>query len=509
MAAQALAFNVSAAEEYYYLYNGVYYSNVADATYEAQGSSWEAVLAKYVKGTQKWYSYDTHTIYDTEAEARKVGSNYHIVYVAYTSSSYDYTGSWYSSYTGKYYTTYAAALAASKGIASYVTYVNYGYYDGYYNGANYYSTVTGKYYTTYAAALAASNNDPSKVVAVDGYYGYNYKYAGYYYSSYTGKYYTTYAAALNASRGNASYVTYVGYNGYYYNNTYYNGSIYKYYYNGVYYGSLQDAINAGGTKLGTDIFYVEYGSTGDTVCYYYYNGKYYGSLAAAKAAGGTALGDDIYYVPKGYFGSTSLYTAYGTIINPYGTSSVITSTSTTTASDGTPYIYGKSTKHGWSTIVNYLKSASKGETVKVDMNGSYVIDGSALAAINGKNINLSCVLDNGAVWTINGKDVDSTDDMNIYTEYSINYIPKALVKKAKTDAVASAQIGVSTNYGALSADASITVKFAKKRQGLTAVVYFFDPDTETLKGVGKSKVLSDGTCTFTVDEGGAYLIVLK
>ncbi|MGN0643258.1 MAG: hypothetical protein ACI4JJ_08920 [Huintestinicola sp.] len=529
IASQLMAVTVSAANDYYYYYDGVYYSEYTDAAYEAGNDNVVAVPAKYVVGETKYYSTITHKIYDTEEEAKRAGKYYHEVIVPYTTT---YSYMWYSSYTNKYYTTYEAALAASLGKPEYVSYGgysnyyssyyynlgyryyniatgkyyksyeaavaaskasdvvyigNYSYYYNYGSSVSYYSTVTKKYYTSYEAALKASNGDESCVITVYG-SAYNGTYGGQYYSTYTGKYYATYEEALAASKYNPSYVILV--DGVY-------NSGYKYYYRGVGYPTLAAAIEAGGTALGVDIYYLPENSDRKNY-YYYYNGKYYSTLSAAQAAGGTAIGYDIFYVPYGTYGHIKT-----------DKDDKDDSSSNKKAPENTPYVYGKSTKYGWDTIIKYLDAASKGETVTVDMNGSYIVSGKALDAIEGRNVNLVCVLDNGVKWTINGKDVDTKKDINIYTEYNIKYVPSSLIKKATKDAVSYTQVGISTKYVDFDVEANVTVKFAAKRAGLTAVVYKYDPDSNSLKGVCKSKVLSDGSCTFTVDQGAAYVIILK
>ena len=143
------------------------------------------------------------------------------------------------------------------------------------------------------------------------------------------------------------------------------------------------------------------------------------------------------------------------------------------------------------------------------MNGCSVVDKSVFDALDGRNVSVTFVLDNGVKWTVNGKNVDTPQDVTIYTEYNIDYIPASLVKKASNGAVSKAQVGVSTSFNDFGTTASVTVKFNKKRADLTAVVYRYNPDSKSLKAVYKTKVQSDGSCTFTVDQGGPYLIVLK
>jgi hypothetical protein len=499
---------------YYCSLTGKYYTTYSAALSAAGG---QAKYVTYVGSTATsnlYYSSYTGLYYSSYAAALNASKG-NSAYVSYMGGDYWYgynSGYYYSSYTGKYYSTYSAALSASNGNSSYVTYVG-----SYYSGSNsgyYYSSYTGKYYSTYSAAVSASNGNSSYVTYVGSYYnGSSY---GYYYSSYTGKYYSTYAAALSASNGNTSYVTAVG-NLYSTSSTIQNGSIYKYYYNGVAYPTLQAAKDAGGT-VGVDIYYSPYGKTDDTHYYYYYNGTYYGTIEAAKAAGGTSLGTDITYVPYNYYSDAYInsgYYGYYTYGDPYYTlrnsltSTTTTTTTTATAEDGEPYIYGNKKKAGWSTIIKYINAASKGDNIKVNMNGATTISKDVLSALDGKNVSVTFVLDNGVKWTVNGKDIDTAKDAVIYTKYNIDYIPDSLVNKAAKDAVSKAEIGISNNYDDFGFEASVTVKFATKRAGCTAVVYCYDSNTESLKGIAKAKVQSDGTCTFSVTAGGPYLIVLK
>ena len=562
MATQAMAFSASAANDFFYYYNGIYYSDAYEAA-EAAGNNhalYTSVLSSQIPSTAKKKYHDpvTNLNYDNLSDvpssctnpqeiyvgAYNINNNYYsygkgyycslngVYYATYkealtaagNQAQYvTYVGEsavpnrYYSSYTGLYYSTYDEAVNASRGNSSYVTYMGGDYWYGYYGYGRYYSSYTGKYYNTYSDALSASNGNSSYVRYVGDYYNYySSSYAGYFYSSYTGKYYSTYSAAVNASNGNSAYVTPVGY--------LYNpststslGSIYKYYYNGVAYPSLEEAKKAGGT-VGVDIYYSVYGNADRVGYYYYYNGTYYGTIEAAKRAGGTALGDDITYVPYGYYGDSNNggYGYYNSIYgyyDPYYTARNLFSqnkiTSTKEAADGEPYIYGKKNKAGWDTVIKYIKNVAKGTEIKVDMNGSYVIPKNVLEALDGKNITITCVLDNGVKWSINGKDVDTAQDITIYTEYNISYIPNTLVSKASKGAVGKAEIGVSNNYDSFGSESSITVKFSGKRAGCTASVYRYDPNSNSLKGVDKAKVQSDGSCTFTAVAGGPYLIVLK
>lgn len=526
MATQAMAFSASAVQEFYYYYNGVYYSSPYDAADAAGGNHGAYYSVPYgkVPSTAKLKYYDAvnKKFYDTKADAEAASVKNPVeVYVGTNNNYYKGSKGYYCSLNGKYYDTYAEAMAAANGQSKYVTYVgNYGL------GYRYYSSYTGRYYDTYQEALNASKGISGYVTYVgDNYWYGDYWYGnyGYYYSSYTGKYYSSYSDALNASKGVASYVTHVGY---LYNRNIDDaarGSIYKYYYNGVAYPTLDAAKKAGGT-VGVDIYYSIYGNSERVGYYYYYNGTYYGTIEAAKKAGGTDLGVDITYVPYNYYGNAynnyyGYYGYYGNYgyygyIDPYYVvrNDLLNKnkvTATKEAEDGVPYIYGNKKKAGWDIVIKYINAASKGSNIKVDMNGATTVSKDVLKALDGKNVSVTFVLDNGVKWTVNGKDVDTAQDMLIYTKYNIDYIPEKLVSKASKDAVSKAQIGISNDYSSFGSEASVTVRFSDKRAGCIAVVYRYDPDANSLKGVDKAKVQSDGSCTFSVTAGGPYLIVLK
>lgn len=474
MATQAMAFSASAYEPYYYYYNGIYYSSPMDAAAAAGNNlgAYEAVPYAKVPATAvlKYYDPVTKKYYDTKDAAVTAGvTNPAEIFVGsyYVNNNYSVSGSgYYCSLTGKYYSTYSAALSAAGGQAKYVTYV------GTIPVANrFYSSYTGLYYSTYDDALRASKGQAKYVSYMGGDYRYDYYGYGYYYSTYTGKYYSSYSAALSASNGKSSYVVPVGY---LYDTTV-TDSVYRYYYNGLAYASLKGAQDAGGT-VGVDIYYLPYGYTAYKYSSYY--DPYYGYV-------------DPYYILRNDLNKDKI------------------STSTKEAEDGEPYIYGNKKKAGWSTVIKYINAASKGANIKVDMNGASTISKDVLKALDGKNVSVTFVLDNGVKWTINGKDIDTAQDMLIYTKYNIDYIPEKLVNKASKDAVSKAQIGISNDYSSFGTEASVTVRFSDKRAGCVAVVYRYDPDSNSLKGVYKAKVQSDGSCTFTVTAGGPYLIVLK
>ena len=395
-----------------------------------------------------------------------------------------------------------------------------------------YSMVTHCYYTTVDAAIAASFGNRSLVKVMNGA-------KGQWYNSYTQMYFMTEEDAKKGDpngKGTISQVesstlsdslvsnTTTGWH----DNKFYSG----FYFNGKWYPTLNEAYAAGGKKLGDDITYAytEYyyyyndyyynGHYNDYYYGYYYDGKWYDSLADAIAAGGHAVGVDIYYIPYSYYhnyyypyapGHQYIFRDpyyYWSVVDP-GKPTTPSKPAETTAEDGVPYFYGSPKKHGWKTIASTIAKGKTNLSYKIDMNGAVVVDSSVLEAIQGRNISVTFILDNGVKWTIHGKNVKAIKDINIYTEYNIDYIPRKLVKKATKNAISSAQVGISNTFSKLAASSSVTVKFGTERAGCTAKIYLYDRDNNVLRGVSKAKVQSNGNCTFTVKYGGPYLIVLE
>lgn len=181
---------------------------------------------------------------------------------------------------------------------------------------------------------------------------------------------------------------------------------------------------------------------------------------------------------------------------------------TETAKDGEPYVLGKKSQAGWARISENAEKLSNGSFTVV-MNGCETIDKSILEAVKDKNVTVVFSFSNGINWQINGKKVTSAKNIEASVIYNTKTIPAAFVKKASENAVSKSQLTVSDSEDGFGCTANITVKFDKKRAGLSAAAYRYDPEKETMKKVSSSKVGKDGKCTFSADKGGAYLIVLN
>lgn len=184
------------------------------------------------------------------------------------------------------------------------------------------------------------------------------------------------------------------------------------------------------------------------------------------------------------------------------------SSKTAAAKDGEPYILGKKTQAGWSTVSEKASKLTKG-SLTVVMNGCEVIDKSVLEAIKDRNVTVVFSFSGGVTWRINGKKVTAPKNIDASVEYNTKAISSALADKASENSEAKTQMTLSDNEEAFGCTVNITVKFNKKRAGLAATAYSYDSDKQSLKKTSSSKVNSDGSCTFSANKGGSYLIVLR
>ncbi|MCM1523614.1 MAG: hypothetical protein NC120_04065 [Ruminococcus sp.] len=178
------------------------------------------------------------------------------------------------------------------------------------------------------------------------------------------------------------------------------------------------------------------------------------------------------------------------------------------AKDGEPYILGKKTQAGWSTVSEKASKLTKG-SLTVVMNGCEVIDKSVLEAMKDRNVTVVFSFSSGVTWRINGKTVTEPKNIDVSVEYNTKAISSALADKVSENAETKTQITLSDNEEAFGCTANITVRFNKKRAGLDASAYSYDSDKQSLKKVSASQVNADGNCTFSANKGGSYLIVLR
>jgi len=495
ISAQMLAASISADSTLtLYYYNGVYYSTQYDAwvasgrgvTLPASTSVSTSTLSGY------YYNSITKAYYSSYSAAYNANTTGTITqpYAASTSSdTASGTNLYYNSATGLYYTNLSSATNAGSGTVSTLSAVT---------AKAYFCSKNGTYYDTYAEASAiagssyairVSNVALNSTVAPTS--TNTDKYVMRYYSSDTGDYYLSYAEAVNASTSasNVSSTKVYSYNYYFCKE------------NGLFYSTKTEALSHANNDESKVVYFGYYTGTYNNNYYYYpYGRSYYNNYY-----GRSYYDNPYYYGYYGYYGDGAYYNPYYYGYN-YSNNK---STSTGSAANGDPYISGNKKKAGWTYIANVVNDANDGATVKVAMNKATTITKSVLSELKAKDVDLVLTMSNGAKWTINGDDISTAKDTDLTVQYSNYAIPDALVKKASSGAVSTAQIklGDNTSFGF---SASVTLSFSTRRAGCTANLYQYDASSKSLTLIDSTTISNSGSATFNnISNGGDFLIIIK
>lgn len=507
-------------------------ASVSAAYYEHSNTS-SSVYSWYLGDAGLWFkSYDDAYNYATMYGYSTGDINNPSAMLAITTStSASSVYPYYCTQTGKYYRTYedASLDCQNKGYSGCTVYnayadqgnkaTNISRSSAYSSSYHWYCSNTGYYYLTSndASNDALYNFSISNPSIVDmGTTKYSSSEtstvasAAYpWYSEYTGLYYKTQSSAIAASLGYSSYVYYD-----YYSKaatSTYASTTYPWYssYTRLYYKTQSDAISASnGYSSYVSYAYGVSAATSTTVSTTYpwyssYTRLYYKTQSDAIAAS------------NGY--SSYVSYAYNNTAYPY----------TYTISSGTPYIEGAynvynynygygygygygSACAGWDNIVNYLdRTVIKGSTIKIEMNGATSVPSDLFQSIKGRNFCVKLIMENGATWTIDGRDVVRAKKADLTVKYNTTDIPEQLVNNCGTDGTSKVQIKAGSE-GDLNMDATLAVKFSKKRSGKRVYAYHYDKGNNQLSLVASGTVQSNGYVSFAnLDEGGSFLLIVK
>lgn len=349
---------------------------------------------------------------------------------------------------GYWYTSSTAAATYGNGYSGTYKSSNYDSSSGYV----YYSADTGYYYTTSTLAAAAGSH----------YYAIT--------DSTSTSWYPT-----SSTYRTASTTSYLGSNGYWYTSSTAAST-----YGGGYTGTTKTSNYSSVSSYDTLYFSA---STGN----YYTTSSSAGSYSYSVSKSTTSSTDDPYYY----------YYLMGT-----------TSSSSSTTEEGAPTIYGSTKRSGWTKITSYINARSN-TTVSIDMNETYTIPASVLAAAKSNNITLKIYNDNGSRVTIAPGDVDTSSALNVGITYNVKTIKSSLVaaaKKVNSGTVSTAQIQVGED-GSLGGTVTATVKMSTKRAGDTVKAYRLT-SAGKLTREATGTVGSDGRVSFKLKNGGTYLLVV-
>lgn len=157
-------------------------------------------------------------------------------------------------------------------------------------------------------------------------------------------------------------------------------------------------------------------------------------------------------------------------------------------------------------VVEQIKEAKPGETVKVPMGNATIVPKGVLAEAKGKNVNIVLEM-NGYSWTINGKDITAKDlqDINLEVKEDVNAIPNKTVEKL-ANGRATKQITL-THDGAFGFKANLRIYVGKEYAGKYGNIFRYKSG-KYFEFVDAGKIDKDGYAVFTMNHASDYVIVI-
>jgi hypothetical protein len=175
-----------------------------------------------------------------------------------------------------------------------------------------------------------------------------------------------------------------------------------------------------------------------------------------------------------------------------------------------PSIAGSEAK-GWNSVIQYIANNNTG-SITIDMNGDTTITPEVLAAVKGKDVDLTLDLGNGIQWTIRGtdlsKDMDLSQLQGIDLNLSMNTdsIPAELLSTLpETDKV---QIALAYD-GSFGFTATLRLPLEEKNSGRFANLYYYNPISKRLELQAVGVVDKSGNVEFPFTHASDYVIVLS
>ena len=157
-------------------------------------------------------------------------------------------------------------------------------------------------------------------------------------------------------------------------------------------------------------------------------------------------------------------------------------------------------------VVEQIKEAKPGETIKVPMGNATIVPKDVLAEAKGKNVNIILEM-NGYSWTINGKDITAKDlqDINLEVKEDVNAIPNKTVEKL-ANGRATKQITL-THDGAFGFKANLRIYVGKEYAGEYGNIFRYKSG-KYFEFVDVGKIDKDGYAVFTMNHASDYVIVI-
>ncbi len=161
----------------------------------------------------------------------------------------------------------------------------------------------------------------------------------------------------------------------------------------------------------------------------------------------------------------------------------------------------------WEQVKSALAGSAQGSSVNVALKNSYVVPGSVITSMKGKNVNLVVTMQNGVIWKINGQNVTAAavKDINLGVKLNTDVIPETLVNAAagKKD-----YMEFSLNHdGEFGFTATLQLMVGESYAGKYAKLYYYNESLDQLEYQQSSIVAADGYAEFQFVHASDYLLV--
>lgn len=194
------------------------------------------------------------------------------------------------------------------------------------------------------------------------------------------------------------------------------------------------------------------------------------------------------------------------IVEKTTTTTAATTTTPIYANENEPRIKGKNGASGWDAIIDEIRSADKGDTIHIDMNGTTVLPESVIWAIKGRDINLELDMGNGFTWTINGTTVTNPHDVDLAVKKGSSSIPVKVINALTGECT---YVTLSLEYdGDFGFTATLQFDAGDDVAGLWANLYWYIPQSKAFEFMDSGKINKNRQVKLTFTHASEYVIVL-
>ena len=177
---------------------------------------------------------------------------------------------------------------------------------------------------------------------------------------------------------------------------------------------------------------------------------------------------------------------------------------------GRPFISGNSDRSGWDLILTDVEQAQKGDTVRVDMNGSTVVPAEIFEMLQGVDAQIVFDMGDGITWTVNGMDItEPVGDIDFGVKTGADAgdtIPVEVINRVTGERY---YMNVSLSHeGEFGFTAVLRFTMDSADAGLYANLFYYNEQTGELEFICADRIAEDGSVKLTFTHASEYTVVI-